>query len=73
VGIIGSLGPLFAGWMKDRFSHASAPGGLTYYGLLVLVHAALAWGVVFPLVYGIPAATSPPPRRDAHRRGRRGD
>lgn len=54
VGLVGSLGPLFAGWMKDHFSGASAPGGLTYYGVLVLLHAVLAWGVALPLVCGIP-------------------
>lgn len=74
VGTVGSLGPLFAGWMKDHYVHAALPWGLTYYGLLVLLHVLLAWGVAFPLVYGLPAAvTSPLPTPDARHRDHPGE
>ncbi len=53
VGLIGSMGPLFAGWVKDHFVPLPALPGLTYYGLLVMVHLALAWGVAWPLIYSL--------------------
>jgi MFS family permease len=56
VGLIGSTGPLFAGWVKDH-----VPGqcwGLNYFKLLVLLHLLLAWGLAFPLVHGIKLESS---------------
>lgn len=56
VGLIGSLGPLFAGWVKDHFSTAWLgtvfPVGAhwSYFQLLVVLHAAIAWLIVRPMV-----------------------
>ncbi|HEY2343645.1 MAG TPA: hypothetical protein VGH90_11465, partial [Chthoniobacteraceae bacterium] len=55
-GLIASLGPLAAGWIKDHVAgSALAPwhaGGapMSYFQLLVVLHAALAWGVALPLL-----------------------
>ncbi len=54
VGLIGSCGPLLAGWIKDRFgAPASGPFGLPYFSLLAVLHVAIAWGVVVPLIRGV--------------------
>jgi Major Facilitator Superfamily len=55
-GLIASLGPLAAGWIKDHVAGRTLPpwhaGGapMSYFQLLVLLHAVLAWGVALPLI-----------------------
>jgi MFS family permease len=51
VGLLGSLGPLIAGWVKDHVHERM--WGMNYFQLLVVLHLVLAWGLAFPLVYGI--------------------
>ncbi len=55
-GLIASFGPLASGWIKDHIAGRTLaawyPGGapFSYFQLLVLLHAAIAWGVALPLV-----------------------
>lgn len=56
VGTIGSMGPLLAGVVKDHV-HGRV-WGMNYFQLLVVLHLALAWGLAFPLVYGIKTENS---------------
>ncbi len=54
-GLIASAGPLAAGWLKDHLAGRSLgawyPGGarISYFQLLVVLHAGVAWLVVLPL------------------------
>lgn len=50
VGFLGALGPLLAGWVKDVFPIPPDDGRFGYFQVLVLLHVALAWGVVVPLL-----------------------
>ena len=56
VGLIGMLGPLLAGWIKDHFpaswSTLTLPCGaaFSYFQILIVLHLAIAWGVALPLV-----------------------
>ncbi len=56
VGLIAALGPLAAGWIKDRLVEGSLSfggfgGGKTgYFHVLVVLQAILAWGVAWPLI-----------------------
>lgn len=56
VGLIGSLGALFAGWIKDHLPAdwlgVVIPGGApwSYFQALVILHALVAWLVVRPMV-----------------------
>jgi len=45
VGVIASLGPLAAGWIKDQFD-----GRSTYFQVLVVIQTVLGWMVAWPLV-----------------------
>ncbi len=59
VGLIGSCGPLLAGWIKDHLgARAIGPFGLGYFDVLVLLHAAIAWGIVWPLIKGLKRSAS---------------
>jgi len=56
VGVIGSLGALTGGWIKDHMPHAwtswTVPGGahFSYFHILILLQLFLAWGVALPLL-----------------------
>ncbi|MES2570465.1 MAG: MFS transporter [Verrucomicrobiota bacterium] len=54
VGVIGTVGALAAGWMKDHlsFGHFCLVEGLapfSYFQVLILIQVALAWGVALPV------------------------
>jgi hypothetical protein len=55
-GLIASLGPLAAGWIKDHLAGRtltpwhSDGAPMSYFQLLVVLHALLAWGVALPLL-----------------------
>lgn len=58
VGLLGSLGPLAAGWIKDHFPGpgivvASWLAPISYFQVLVLIQVALAWLVAYPLIRSI--------------------
>lgn len=52
VGLIGSGGAMFAGWLKDYWTVGKTVAGVevSYFQILVLCHAALAWGIAWPLL-----------------------
>ena len=58
-GVIGSLGALSGGWIKDHMPAAwstwKVPGGATfsYFHVLILLQVLLAWGVALPLLASI--------------------
>ena len=58
-GIIGSLGALTGGWIKDHapaaWSAVLLPGGVpfSYFQILIMLQVLLAWGVALPLLGGI--------------------
>ena len=55
-GVIGALGALAGGWLKDHIPSAwgalAVPGGapLSYFHLIIACQALLAWGVALPLM-----------------------
>jgi hypothetical protein len=56
VGVIGALGALAGGWIKDHipapWSALTVPGGapLSYFHVLIVLQVLLAWGVTLPLL-----------------------
>jgi hypothetical protein len=58
-GVIGSMGALAGGWIKDHmppaWTHWTVPGGATfsYFHVLILLQLLLAWGVALPLLASI--------------------
>jgi len=61
VGLIGALGALTGGWIKDHvpasWSALTVPGGapLSYFHLLIALQLLLAWGVTLPLLASVEA------------------
>jgi MFS family permease len=58
-GVIGSMGALTGGWIKDhvpgKWSAIVLPGGapFSYFQVIIVLQVLLAWGVVLPLLRGI--------------------
>ena len=58
-GVIGSLGALTGGWIKDHmpetWGHWTVPGGasFSYFHVLILLQILLAWGVTLPLLASV--------------------
>ncbi len=56
VGLLGALGPLTAGWIKDHFPPAwsalALPCGaaFSYFQILIVLQIAIAWGIALPLL-----------------------
>ena len=67
VGGIGAFGALLGGWIKDHFPHAwtslllPAGGRLSYFQLLVLLQALIAWTAALPLQLTLAKDTHSPP------------
>jgi len=59
VGVIGALGALAGGWMKDHFPRAWGglvlPGGVafSYFHAIILLHLLVAWGIALPLLRSV--------------------
>jgi MFS family permease len=68
VGVIGALGALSGGWIKDHMPVAwnaiTLPAGasLSYFHVLIVLQVLLAWGVALPLLWSVadPRATHLP-------------
>jgi len=58
-GVIGSLGALAGGWIKDHlpatWGHWTVPGGaaFSYFHVLILLQVLLAWGIALPLLASV--------------------
>lgn len=68
VGLIGALGALTGGWIKDHFpaswNSLQVPGGasFSYFHVIILLQVFLAWGVAIPLLNSIRRDDEQPPR-----------
>lgn len=57
VGVIGALGALSGGWLKDHvppsWSTFTVPGGapLSYFHVIIVLQVLLAWGVALPMLW----------------------
>lgn len=67
VGLIGSSGPFFAGWMKDHFAHLFPSLNISFFAVLVCLHVAIAYTVVLPILrrLTLPATVQIHPEEEA--------